>query len=355
MKFSRSGKGGTSMTTCDALESVLSERPRQAAVNHLVGVSTRMASAYLYLKARLGTLSPEHFGLSFEDLALDSCAELFQRDDRGRYVELRTYFESIDLATLDDADLEIALRRIVFSKVGEGLFRRFRENDPNLGKVIRNVKDVAGTTPGVRLERHRRQLWIVIGEDDPLLVELPVAPAEVVEAHVTPALGSSGRTQEAFKALKAFVELHDYYRNGFPVTAFAEIIRSAFIRLGASLHGEPDDEQHFSAEEIARAIDTATDAVRAAMHPSYVGKRKVDGSTFEIYMRTVRDVLESQYVHDTSSTCSHFDVIAGHMPGLSEREYHRRHRNRVEYMIKMARGFTSGILLDEPVLAPAHP
>lgn len=354
MNLLRKSKGDVSLSTRDALESLLSERPRQAAVNHLVGISTRMATAYLYLKARLGTLRPEHFGLSFEDLALDSCAELFQRDELGRYVELRTYFESIDPAAADDADLEIALRRIVFSKVGEGLFRRFRENDPNLGKVIRNIKDVAGTTRGLRLERHRRQLWIVVGEDAPLADDLPVAPAEVLEAHVTSALGSTGQTQEALQALKTFVELHEYYRNGFPVTAFGEIVRSSFIRLGASVHEDSDDEQHFTSEEIEGAIDAATETVRNKMQLSYVGKRKVDGSTFEIYMHTVRNVLESQYLHDTSSGLSHFDVMATYVPGLTEIEYHRTHRNRVEYMVKVARGCMSAFLLDEPVLATAH-
>lgn len=355
MTFSRSSKSGTPLTTRDALESILSDRPHEAAIQHLVAVCTRMASAYLYLKARLGTLRPEHFGLTFEDLALDSCAELFERDEHDRFVELRNYFDSVDLPASDDADVEIALRRIVFSKVSEGLFRRFRENDPNLGKVIRNIKDVAGATPGLRLERYNRQLWIVLGTTSAPLNDMPVAPSETIEAHVTSALGSSGQTQGAVDALKAFLELHEYYRNGFPVTAFGEIVRSAFIRLGASFHDDDDDERHYTHQEVGSAIHSATESVRAKMHASYVAKGKVDAETFEIYMRTVRDVLEAQYVHDTASSHSHYDVMAVHVPGLSEHEYHRRHRNRVEYMVKMARGCMSDFLFDEPVLVTTNP
>ena len=344
-------KGGASLTTRDALASVLSECPSPASVNHLVYVSTRMALAYLYQKARLGSLRPEHFGLTFEDMALDSTAELFQRDDSGRFVELRAYFNSAGRAASTDAEMEIALRRIVFSKVSEGLFRRFRENDPNLGKVIRNTKDAVIALPGVRLERQGRQLWIVIGDDDELMLETPVAPPEIVDAHVTSALGSAGQMQEAVIALVSFLEMHPYYRNGFPVSEFAKIVRSAYIRLGAALNDEEQSERHFTSEEVARAIDAATDAVYTKTFSTYVKTKKVDAPTFQVYLRTVRDVLESMYIHDTSSSYSHFDVMATYNLGLSEDEYRRTHRNRVEYMVKLARTHLSDFLLDHPIHA----
>lgn len=344
-------KGGASLTTREALASVLSDCPSPASVNHLVYVSTRMALAYLYQKARLGSLRPEHFGLTFEDMALDSTAELFQRDDSGRFIELRAYFNSAGRAASTDAEMEIALRRIVFSKVSEGLFRRFRENDPNLGKVIRNTKDAVIALPGVRLERQGRQLWIVIGDDDELTMETPVAPPEVIDAYVTSALGSAGQMQEAVIALVSFLEMHPYYRNGFPVSEFAKIVRSAYIRLGAALNDDDHPERHFTADEVARAIDAATEAVYTKTFSTYVTKKKVDAPTFQVYLRTVRDVLESLYVHDTSSSYSHFDVMATYKPALSEDEYRRTHRNRVEYMVKIARTHVSAFLLDPPVHA----
>jgi len=348
MSPSTSRKCGESLTVREALASLLSECPSPVAVNRLVSVSTRMALAYLYQKARLGGLRPEHFGLTFEDLALDSTAELFRRDDAGNFVELRTYFNSVGRAASTDADMEIALRRIVFSKVSEGLFRRYRENDPNLGKVIRNTKDAINSLQGVRLERQGRQLWIVVGDDE-LMMETPVAPPEVIDAHVTSALGSAGQMQAAVAALVSFLETHPYYRNGFPVSEFAKVVRSAYIRLGAALHNDDDTERQFTTDEIKRAIDSATDAVYTKTFSTYVEKKKVDARTFQVYLRTVRDVLESLYVHDTSSTYSHFDVMATYTPGLSEDEYRRTHRNRVEYMVKLARTHVSDFLLDHPV------
>lgn len=347
-------KSAASLTTREALAATLCERPTQTGVNYLIHISTRMALAYLYQKARLGSLRPEHFGLSYEDMALDTMAELFQRDDAGRFVELRSYFNTVEWEDANEAEVEIALRRIVFSKVSEGLFRRFRENDPNLGKVIRNIKDAANATSAVRLERHRRRLWIVVGaEGDDLMTDKPMVPPEIIEAYVTAALGSSGQMQQAVTALASFLEMHPYYRNGFPVSEFGKIVRSAFIRLGASMSDESTPERHFSGEEVAQALDAAILTVRSKAFATYVAKNKVDTQTFALYLRTVRDVLESQYVHDTSSAYSHFDVMATHDPELTEDEYRRSHRNRVEYMVKLARTHLSEHLLDEPVRSTA--
>ena len=327
-----------SVTTRAAIASILSDDPHPAAVAHVVETSTHMARSYLRHKARLGSLKAEHFGLSIDDLAIDSSAELFQRDEDGRYVELRQYFESIHWMELDDAGVEIALRRIVFSKVSEALFRRFRENDPNLGKVIRNIKDAARSLPDVGLERIAGQLWLVFGSNERLGSEKPAAAGEVLEAHVTAALGSGGRTQDAVRAVAAFFEAHTHYRSGFPVSGLGKIVRSAYIRLGQALvEEEPSRESAYSTTEVADAIDAATAEIRRQFLTTYVERKKVDEHTFQLYVRAVRDIIELEYVHDASSNYSHFDVLASHEPSLSDREYREHHRNRIEYMVKTAR------------------
>lgn len=335
---------------CDALRSLLSDRPHPASVRHVIDVSIRMALAYLHQKKRLGSLRPEHFGLSIKDLAIDSTADIFRRNDAGHYVELRTYFQSIDWEELDETDLTIAFRRIVFSKVSESLFRRFRENDPNLAKVIRNIKDVARSTSEVRLERVGSQRWLVLGKNEPLESGKPVAPSEIVESYVTSALGSNGVTEDALSALRALLERNPHYRNGFPVSEFAKVVRSSFVRLGAPI-SEDAEHSGFSTEEVARAIDLATAVVERRFYSTYVASRKVDAKTFGVYVSTVRDVLQAQYVHGTESAYSHFNVLATHQPDVTERDYRRRHRNRVEYMVKAARTEVVEFLAGRPALS----
>lgn len=339
------GRATQPQTLLRCLRAVLLGNARRSDVQHLVDIARRMAMAYLHTKARMGTLDPSRFGMTFEDMATDAIADLFARDDDGRFIELHGYFASTDeqrrAAGLDlklgDADAEIALRRLVFGKVNERLFRSYKENDPNLGKVIRNIKDAAAAAGNCRLERVGGRQWIIFGDD--LAGERPVAPADIVEAYVTSALGRLGQTSEAIDALEHFLDYHPYYRNGYPVSALAKIVRSGFIRLGAAMSDDAvqTSDDTFTDGEVRDAIQTAIASVRAKTFATYVATSKVDPDTFEVYMQTVSDVLASEFIHGTSSQNSHFDLMATHLPALSKADYRRRHRNRVEYMVKLAR------------------
>ena len=345
-----SSENGTRQETLrGALTSVLHGRRERAAARFLVDASMRMALAYLRAKTRMGTLDPKRFGLSLEDMAIDSIAELYERDETGKYVEICTYFESIPWSKMDDAGLEIALRRIVFGKVTERMFRQYRENDPNLGKVIRNIKDAAAAAPDTHLERVDGKLWIVVGRDVALATDRPTAPPDLLESYVTAALGKDGRTSEALDALARFFEFHPHYRNGYSVSALATMVRSAFIRLGAALEDATAGET-FTEGEIADALSAAIDMLRTTLPSTYVSTQKLHTSTFDVYLHTVRDILASTYLHGTASHCSHFDVMASHSPALTRSEYRREHRNKVEYMVKLARARLAELLLDDAVI-----
>lgn len=237
---------------CSALSSMLSDHPHPVSVEHVRELSVRMALAYLHQKRRRDSLSAEPFGLSMEELAIDSTADLFQRDDRGRYVQLRKYFDSVDWTKSDETDLAMALRRIVFGRVSESLFHRIGTNEPNPGKLVRDIEDAARSTSTAHLERLERRLWIVAGKDGRLEHGKPVMPPEIVESYVTPAAG--GSTHEAVHALVLLLESNRHYRNGFPVLEFARVVRSASVRPRAS-RTETSDPRGSSGPEGARAND----------------------------------------------------------------------------------------------------
>lgn len=312
----------------------------------------QMALVYLRQKAKGGSLRPEYFGLTLEDLALDCCAELFERDSSGRFTVLRRYFENMRWPLMSEADVQIALRRLTFSKVNEELFRRYRASDPNLAKIVRNVKDAVGMIQGVQLVRRGQQRWIVVGDGE-LQHDRPVVAPEFLEAHLAAAVAPSMQVREAVNALVAFFRLRPDYRNGFPLIGFAKLIRSVFIRIGAADESLEQKHEHaFSQDEILEAIEKATRAVKQKMLPKYVKGGKVSASTFGLYLRTVRSIFESQYLHDGGQEHSYFDILALHAPGTSEAEYRSQHRNRIEYLVKLTRADMAGHLLAHPARRP---
>jgi hypothetical protein len=77
------------------IQAALAEAPATGEVIRLIDLCHKMASACLQAKVCSGRFQPNLAGLSIRDFALDAIAELFARDNAGRFKELRRYFESM--------------------------------------------------------------------------------------------------------------------------------------------------------------------------------------------------------------------------------------------------------------------
>lgn len=315
----------------DILDEVFSAQPAPGAVNMLVRESHRMARAYLLQKVRRGNLQPDFFGLTLDDLALDCLADLFQRDEAGHFVQLTAYFTAFDWQDKEDVDLAIALRRLVFSKVNEGLFRRYREADPSLAKLIRNLKLAVNASSELTLLRRGAELWLVVGD---LSHALPMVPPELLEAYLIMLTEGTRPLSEMLSAFVSFTRRETSYCNGYTLTGFAQVIRGLFVNLESG-STDRQEEPVFLASNVERAIQRATDHIKAAKYDSYVGRKKLDEETYDTYFRTVRDILAAQYINNTLPEVSYFEALKRYKPALTETDYRGRHRHILEYITKL--------------------
>ena len=335
----------TIVTIKTTLQQIISGDRNYQAVNHLVHVCFKIALAYLHHRLRRGSLADNQFGISNEDLALDCIAELYQRDEAGRYTVLLQYFESAKWETLTENELKIALRRLVFSKVNEGLFRNYREEDPNLAKIIRNVKEAAKQDKRVRLVKTRDTSWLVVGPAGTELNHLPIAPPEILEAFLLGIVCNTSNTYRAVSSLADFVAEHPHYSNGYPMSAFAQILRSSF--LGRTPVLEHTETPSYETIEVENAIQRAVNSVRNSLHDSYVRGGKLSLTLFNNYVDAVKKILKSTFTLYPDATDSQFEALQTIMPGLSKDAYMRQHRNILQYMFKLSRIEMLAYLKDE--------
>jgi hypothetical protein len=75
-----------------------------------------------------------------EDLAWDFIADLFEKDDENMLSTFCQYFNEESLVQMDETDVQSELRKLVFTKVDDNIFRAVGEKDPSLRKIIRNLK-----------------------------------------------------------------------------------------------------------------------------------------------------------------------------------------------------------------------
>ncbi len=126
------------------ISSIISKNPSPGSINEFIFLCRKIALVHLRRKIASGRLSLDFFRATLDDLALDTVADLFNRDETGKFVQLEAYFEGLSIEESSGEDLLTYTRRLVCSRVNQNLFRLYHENDPSLGKILRNVKLAVG-------------------------------------------------------------------------------------------------------------------------------------------------------------------------------------------------------------------
>ena len=264
--------------------------------------------AFLRLQLQRGSLDDYRFGIPTEDLAIDCIADTFQRDEQGRFIMLHHYFEGVDWKNCSEEELTISLRRLIFSKVNEGLFRSYRAEDPNLAKIIRNIKEAIKRNDGFSLKREREMQWIIVGNPSLSGNHLPIVPRDILENYITAVLCDTSNTYTAVYAFKEFLRLHPYYRNAFPMSEYARVLRACF--RNREIPSSSTHETNLSLIDVENALKKTIVYVRSKLHETYVKKGKVSRTMFETYMKALKKILAYHFGAPNEAASSQYDALA---------------------------------------------
>ena len=338
----------------DALRVVTGPDPTRPATKRLVHHCYRLAEAYLSQQQRTGALREDVLGEDVGDLAIDAIAELFKRNEQGRFPELRRYFRDGTSGPLSpekngEHDLEQDLRRLVHSAVTDWLFEAYRAADRSLSNQIRSLKRALGKREDARLQRRGKAQWMELTErpgEGPREVGRPQGPGrpmplETMEAHLTGAVAEASSTGDLLETAIETLRSHPDYEAAYPLTRLAQAMRAARVRVrsvtersGPTTH---PSRPFLRPEETRRYIDKALSALRLEKRTTYVGQEKVDPETYAAYFEALRDRLEARFVPPGDPEMTHYEALSEHLPGLEKKSYRREHRSRFEYLERQAR------------------
>jgi hypothetical protein len=315
------------------LSSLLSDAPSGLSIKDFASLCHKMAVVYLRKKDR----NPAFCGLSLDDLASDCIADLFQRDERGVFVKLASYFSAPAWESKSEDELLGATRRLVFSQVNQALYRIYRETDPSLGKLLRNLKNAVKSSSLVTLVQRQRETWICLNQENGAAASLPAMPPEFLEAHLTASLRGEADLKQILAVLIEILNDQHDYRKSYPLTGLALIIRSAFTHLNTALEQENNGHDNFAAAEIEKMVAASVQTVKAKMRPAYVEKQKIHAEAYDLYFLAIHDMLAAEYVQNDGCNRSYFDYLRQHLELLTREEYQKRFRCHFEYLAKLTR------------------
>lgn len=321
------------------LRSILSGAYTPLDVHEFVHLCCSLALPIIRKKIAAGKLSSYHIGLNESDIVYDCLADLFRRDEQGKFVKLHSFFESerLDPSTCHEDEIFVALRRLVFLKVNNNIIRLYSEADPTLGKVLRNMK-LANQKERLfdELQQFGETYLVPSGVEG--LTDCPPFPLEQLEQEFIGAVLVHDTLMAMLKKLHQIVMGQRRYRRAIPLVAAALMVKKVYA-LGWEGREEeqPVAEATLLQEDIRGAADRVCARMNKKMYSTYVVRKKYPGSMVANYISAVREIIVQEYSGHQSMNSAYFDILKTFMPRMTKKEYVTKHRTILEYLAKMAK------------------
>ncbi|MGA9365500.1 MAG: hypothetical protein WBW16_14145 [Bacteroidota bacterium] len=324
---------GTSLLTFSLRENllaVLGSNCTSKQLNAVINLCVALALERLGRKSNSRKLCSVQ-GMSEKDLAFDSIADLFRRDEEGCFVRLEAYFGSFDVNSVSDQELLTYLRRLVYSRVNQALFRMYQDVDPVLSKILRNIKVAVEAVKQFDEVERFGEICIVPAFCD-TLEHLPGLDAEDLQRHLLSACTGNENIPQMLGKLAVFLRQQKCNSRIIPIITVATIFQSVYAIKNEPLLAPPSVETNLFADDAVETIKSVCRAVKGESFRRYVGKKKISEKVFNAYFEVIEESLLARFAGDVGGDHSYFDLLKTRLPDLTPDEYKNGHRAKLEYL-----------------------
>jgi hypothetical protein len=173
------------IATPENLERVLSEllqgRLPHSGMDVIVHASLAHARSYIRWLVWHRNYSLVPLGLTADDVAIDTIAELLSEIDGERMERLRHALEDVMQGSEPGVTLELAFKAVVLRTVRFNLARVFMEMHPVRARLLRSLRRFVQTSDRFTRFDGIAGYWYAFADSDPLL-EFPSAPLDALRA-----------------------------------------------------------------------------------------------------------------------------------------------------------------------------
>lgn len=317
---------------------ILNGEATNAQINEVVRIAHHFAVIRLKQLIGSGKLHLQSFPLSVDSIAFDCIADIFERDGDGAFVELVQYFsDERDPLHSDGTALIIAFRSLIFTKLHDGIFRLYRENDPVFSKILRNVKIALMKSHELTTFERFGLIFVDLDPDDRYHSHLPEYPLEALEQMVTGGYKKGDSTAQFLQLLKRIVIGQNEYRRSVSLFDCTLLLK----RASAFHHVPLDDifsaDENLLGQDINSIVVNTLRFIRNDLTKRYVLSGKITQQEFKNYFSAIEEMIMDTFVRSDGSERTYDQYLQQFIRGLSYEEYRSIHRVRFEYMTKMVK------------------
>jgi hypothetical protein len=316
------------------INDILKGNPSLNSVNELIFICRKIALVHLRRKAVTGRLHPDICTIPLDDLATDCIADLFQQDDDGNMVQLKSYFEGLSLENISDEVILTHLRRLICGRVNQSIFRIYNEMDPSLGKILRNMKLAIQALHNFEIIDRFGDNCIIPSKCE-TLEHLPVLDHDDLERQLRRTANGSESVPELMAILSRYLREQTYSSRIVSLMTVALIFRSIYSNQIDRNAGETYIEDQFIVGDTSSIIHEVCRRMRSETETKYIKKKNVNPETFKKYFDVIEENLCQTIINKDGERSSFYESLKSMMPGLTKEEYRKRHKSKIEYLARL--------------------
>jgi hypothetical protein len=290
------------------------------------------------------------FGIDINDLAFDVIADLFARDNNGKFVEINKYFKQFgDLSVISDDELFVGLRRLVFSATNVRFFKIYGELDTALSKIIRNLKITLKNHSSVKAIVHNEENFLAPRHTENLCLALPSIPEEILSPEFYDRVSSKSSLRDMLTAIGDVLKEQNNYKKIASLIEVAVLIKEAYASDAIRIMGneEVSAEEIIFNDQIKSIAQEVVSNLKTQYSSRYIEKEKLSKTEIAAIFKATEEILSNQFCLGDDDPATYYNTLHKQMKNLDKEIYAGKYRVILEYLAKMAKNQMSDILKEE--------
>lgn len=320
------------------LRKILSGNSSLSETNSLVRHAHHFALIRLRQLLASGRLHLQSFPITVESTAIDCIAELFERDSYGVFIELEHFFSvDHDLNLLSDDEIVSYFRSLVFTKLNDGIFRLYRENDPVFSKILRNLKIALEKNSDISTVERFGMTFLLFSSDDGRNSHLPEYPLEELEKEIAKRFRQGDPSGNFLSVIRAVLTEQDQYRQMYSLFDCTVLLKRISALHKISMEKIFDVEQQLMEQDIQSVVERTLCHIKTNLFKRYVQSGKFTNEKFVHYFSAIEGIVIDTFVRSDGSEKSYDQYLRHYIIDLTYDDYRMNHRVQFEYMTKLAK------------------
>jgi hypothetical protein len=304
----------------------------------LIEICRRLALAYLRASGTSVHSLTTRLGLTLEDVAYDSIAELFARGEGGGFKEMQRWAEKNAIASLVSAEQSYhPLRRLVLGAVHDRVYYLYHDADPALARLIRNIKLALPHHPSMKLLRVKGGAFVVPRNSGCLHLDLPSSSPDLLLPLMLEHPMSRDSLRTLLSSLGEVLQGQTSYRRGCTVVEAAILIRLTYSSRKPTVSQPVEADVVLQDSAVEAEIQSVLHEVRASGIQHYIRLDKLTANEGDLLLQVVENVLRAEFLSDDGEGRGYFEHAQSVNGTITRDQYRNRYRVIVEYLAKTAR------------------